>query len=67
MMFMLKHAHFILNDQIYHFKQLVYIKKIIIKKKMSVELCVRNYETSNGLMNGANEIFENFTKTTLNR
>jgi len=29
---------------------------------MSVELCVGNYETFDGLVNGANVIFENFIK-----
>ncbi len=28
-----------------------------------MELCVRNYETSNGLVNGANEIFEDFIES----
>jgi hypothetical protein len=30
---------------------------------MLVELCGRNYETSNGLVNSANGIFKNFTQT----
>jgi hypothetical protein len=34
--------------------------EILDKKKMLMELCVRNYETSNGLVNG---IFADFTKT----
>jgi hypothetical protein len=29
---------------------------------MLVELCARNYETSNGLVNGIDRIFEDFTK-----
>jgi hypothetical protein len=29
-----------------------------------MELCVRNYETSNGLMNGVDGVFEIFTKNT---
>jgi len=29
---------------------------------MLVELCVVNYETSNGLINGANGIFQDYTK-----
>jgi hypothetical protein len=28
-----------------------------------MELCAGNYETSDGLMNGVNGIFEDFTKT----
>jgi hypothetical protein len=36
--------------------------KILAKKKMLVELCVGNYETFDGLVNGANVIFENFIK-----
>jgi hypothetical protein len=42
-----------LNYHIYHFK-------IMVKKKMLVELCARNYETLDGLVNGVNEIFEDF-------
>jgi hypothetical protein len=34
----------------------------MVKKKMFVELCARNYETLNGLVNGANETFEDFIK-----
>jgi hypothetical protein len=30
---------------------------------MLVKLCVGNYETSNGLVNGANGIFQNYIKT----
>jgi hypothetical protein len=29
---------------------------------MLVELCARNYETLDGLVNGVDEIFEDFTK-----
>jgi hypothetical protein len=36
--------------------------KILVKKTMLVELCVRNYETLNGLVNDIDGIFENFTK-----
>jgi hypothetical protein len=50
---MLKHAILILNYQIYHFN----IKKIYLRNK-----CWWNYETSNGLENGFDRIFENFTK-----
>jgi hypothetical protein len=32
--------------------------EILAKKKMLVELCVGNYETFDGLVNGANVIFE---------
>ncbi len=32
-----------------------------IKKKMLVELCEGNYETTDGLVNGANGFFEDFT------
>jgi hypothetical protein len=35
----------------------------MVKKKMLVELCAKNYETSDGLMNGGHGIFEDFTKT----
>jgi hypothetical protein len=37
--------------------------EILVKKKMLLELCARNYETSNGFVNGVDGIFENFTKT----
>jgi hypothetical protein len=30
---------------------------------MLVELCARNYETLDGLVNGVDGIFEDFTKT----
>jgi hypothetical protein len=61
-MFIPKHALLILNYEIYHLKLLVYITKFWLRKKSLVELCVGNYETSDGLVNGANGIFENFTK-----
>ncbi len=37
--------------------------KILVKKKMLVELCEGDYETLDGFMNGAKEIFEDFAKT----
>jgi len=37
--------------------------EILVNKKMLVELCARNYETFDVLMNGANGIFEGFTET----
>ncbi len=37
--------------------------KMLIKNYFLVELCARNYETSDGLMNGVDGIFEGFTKT----
>ncbi len=37
--------------------------KILIEKKMLVELCVGNYETFDGFVNGADGIFDDFTKT----
>ncbi len=36
--------------------------EILAEKKMLVELCVGNYETFDGLVNGANVIFEEFTE-----
>ncbi len=36
--------------------------KILVKKKMLVELCEGYYETLYGFMNGANGIFEDFAK-----
>jgi hypothetical protein len=52
--------HFKLSNLPFQTIDLYY--EIFIKKKMSVELCVGNYETSNGLMNCADGIFENSTK-----
>jgi hypothetical protein len=50
------HFHFELSNLSFqHYKNL-------LKKKMLVESCARNYETSNGLVNGIDGIFENFTK-----
>jgi hypothetical protein len=37
--------------------------EILVNKKMSVELCAWNYETSDGLVNGVDEIFEDFRRT----
>ncbi len=37
--------------------------KILVKKKMLVELCARNYETSDGLVNGVDGTFEDFIKS----
>jgi hypothetical protein len=33
----------------------------LVKKKMLVELCEGNYETLDGLVNGADGIFKDFT------
>jgi len=35
----------------------------LVNKKMLVEFCARNYETSDGLMNGADGILEGFIET----
>jgi hypothetical protein len=36
--------------------------ELLLKKKMLLELCVRNYVTSNGLVNGGRHgIFEDYT------
>ncbi len=40
--------------------------EILVKKKILVELCVGNYETSNGLENDVAGIFENFIETIQN-
>ncbi len=37
--------------------------EILVKKQLLVELCARNYETSNGLVNGVNGIFEDFIES----
>jgi hypothetical protein len=37
--------------------------ELSIKKDMLIKLCARNYITSYGLVNGANESFINYTKT----
>jgi hypothetical protein len=37
--------------------------ELFLKKHMLMELCVRNYCTSNGIVNGANETFKECTKT----
>jgi hypothetical protein len=36
--------------------------ELLMKKNMLVELCARNYIMSNGVINGANGIFENYRK-----
>jgi hypothetical protein len=36
--------------------------EILVKKKMLMELCAGNYETSDGVVNGVDGIFEDFTK-----
>jgi hypothetical protein len=36
--------------------------KVQVKKNMLVELCVGNYATHDGLINGANEIFQGSIK-----
>jgi hypothetical protein len=54
-------SHFKLSNLPFQMVSLHY--KILDKKKMLVELCVRNYETFDGLVNGADGIFEYFTKT----
>ncbi len=36
--------------------------KLLLKKYMLTELCVRNYATLNGLVNGANGSFEEYIK-----
>ncbi len=35
----------------------------IIKKDVLIELCTRNYATLNGLVNGVDGIFKDYTKT----
>ncbi len=37
-------------------------KKFQVKKNMLVELCASNYSTHNGLVNGANGIFQGSNK-----
>ncbi len=37
--------------------------EILVKKNMLVELCAGNYGTSDGLVDGVDGIFEDFTKT----
>ncbi len=45
------------------FQMVILHYEILFKNKMLVELCAWNYETSNGLVNGANGIFEDFIET----
>jgi hypothetical protein len=37
--------------------------EILIKKEMLMKFCAKNYETTDGFVNGADGIFEDFTKT----
>jgi hypothetical protein len=37
--------------------------EILVKKKMLMKLCAGNYETSDGLVNGADGDFEGFIET----
>jgi hypothetical protein len=57
------HLSFVLmlNYQIYHFNILLY--EILVLKKVLVKLCVRNYQTSNVLVNDVDGIFKFFIKT----
>ncbi len=49
-------SHFKLSNVPFQTIHLHY--KILVKKKMLVELFVRNYETFNGFVNGVDGIFE---------
>jgi len=54
-----------------HFKLSIIPKEIVEFhhelqiKKMLIELCVSNYLTSNGLVNGGNGTFDDYTNTSL--
>jgi len=54
-------SHFKLSNLPFQMVGLCY--EILVTKKILVELCAWNYETSNGLVNGVNGKFEDFTKT----
>ncbi len=53
--------HFKLSNLPFQMASLHY--EILVKKKMLMKLCAGNYETSDGLVNGADGDFEGFIET----
>lgn len=62
-MFLKKYVLLILNDQLIQMKLMGLIMNYFLKKNLLVELCIRNYVTSYGFVNGVNGIFQYCTKT----